>query len=46
MTKYKIVKIWFVEADDKEQALSNMKEPTFVSVNDNYRVGEEKLKGE
>ena len=41
--KYKVVKIWFVEADDEDQALDKLKEPVFVSVNNKFKVGEDDI---
>ena len=45
MTKYKIVKIWFVEEADEESALEETKvrPVNFVSVNDKFKVGEKDI---
>ena len=47
ITQYKVLKIWFVDADNKDAALRDKRifdgTPDFVSVNDKFKVGKDKL---
>ena len=44
--RYKVVKIWFVDASDTDTAIkqANKVEPVFVSANDRYTVSEEQMR--
>jgi len=46
MKTYKVVKIWYIDADNGNNALTNVveKDPDFVSVNDKFRVGKNRLR--
>jgi len=43
---FKVVKIWFVDADSEFDAVTRVGDniPYFVSVNDKFRIGKDKLK--
>jgi len=46
MITYKVVKIWFVKANSRNEALNSVggKEPDFISANDKFRVGKDKTR--